>query len=101
MRTHLASMTSGLLAATAIALAIRHRRRFSIRHKTVFVTGGSRGLGLLLAHEFAARGANVAITARDSEELARAAAQLRTVTDQVLTIEADITMRDEAEAAVQ
>ena len=37
----------------------------------VLITGGSRGFGLLLAQEFASRGARVAICARDGEELER------------------------------
>jgi NAD(P)-dependent dehydrogenase (short-subunit alcohol dehydrogenase family) len=32
------------------------RPQISLRNKIVFVTGGSRGLGLLLAQEFARRG---------------------------------------------
>jgi NAD(P)-dependent dehydrogenase (short-subunit alcohol dehydrogenase family) len=41
------------------------------------VTGGSRGLGLLLADRLAARGARVTIAARDETELDRAAELLR------------------------
>ncbi|MDJ1130978.1 SDR family NAD(P)-dependent oxidoreductase [Streptomyces iconiensis] len=44
---------------------------------SVLVTGGSRGLGLLLARQCVERGWNVTITARDQEELDRAAALLR------------------------
>jgi short-subunit dehydrogenase len=101
MRTHLTSLGAGIIAATALTMAVRRRRHFPIYNKTVFVTGGSRGLGLVLAREFASRGAKVAITARDPDELDRAAKQLQTITSEVLAIEADITMRDEAETAVQ
>jgi short-subunit dehydrogenase len=41
------------------------------------VTGGSRGLGLLLARELGRRGARVAICARDSVELERARSRLQ------------------------
>jgi short-subunit dehydrogenase len=41
------------------------------------VTGGSRGLGLLLAEQLAARECAVTIAARDEEELTRAATLLR------------------------
>jgi NAD(P)-dependent dehydrogenase (short-subunit alcohol dehydrogenase family) len=44
--------------------------------RTVLVTGGSRGLGLVLARAFVSRGANVALMARDPSELARAVHQL-------------------------
>ncbi|MGW5304160.1 SDR family NAD(P)-dependent oxidoreductase [Streptomyces griseoluteus] len=39
---------------------------------STLVTGGSRGLGLLIAGELAGRGCEVTILARDSEELGRA-----------------------------
>jgi NAD(P)-dependent dehydrogenase (short-subunit alcohol dehydrogenase family) len=48
------------------------RRRYDFRGRTVLVTGGSRGLGLLLAREFGRRGARVAICGRDAAALDRA-----------------------------
>ena len=78
----------------------RRRSPISFRNQSIFVTGGSRGLGFLLAGEFLRRGAKVAISARDAEELARAQQQLTANGGEVLTIEADMTMREEAEAAV-
>src|SRR6187200_2422579 len=48
------------------------RPKYKIRDKVVLITGGSRGLGLVLAREFAERGARVAICARDRDELQRA-----------------------------
>ena len=50
---------------------------FEIAGKTVAITGGSRGLGLQLAREFIARGASVALLARDVDELERAVSELR------------------------
>ncbi|MBC8102873.1 MAG: SDR family NAD(P)-dependent oxidoreductase [Cytophagales bacterium] len=57
--------------ATARAL-VRSRAALDLAGKRVLVTGGSRGLGLILARKLAAQGARVAICARDPEELARA-----------------------------
>ncbi len=57
-------------------MAFNWRRRMSVEGKVVLVTGGSRGLGLCLARELSRRGAKVAITARDTEELGRVAAEL-------------------------
>jgi 3-oxoacyl-[acyl-carrier protein] reductase len=54
------------------------------------VTGGSKGIGLAVATELAREGAAVSICARDAEEVAAAAAQLRdlggTVHDQVVDV---------------
>ena len=91
----------GTLAGILAMSLIRRRSKYDLRGKTVLVTGGSRGLGLLLAREFAARGARVAISARDPEELGRAADQLRRISSEILPLEADMTMREEAENAIQ
>jgi NAD(P)-dependent dehydrogenase (short-subunit alcohol dehydrogenase family) len=95
------SISAGVALGIATAMALGRRRSISLQNKTVFITGGSRGLGLLLALEFARRGAKIAISARDRSELERADAQLRIFTDQVLLLEADVTMREEVETAVE
>lgn len=66
---------AGLAASGAYALW-RRRRRYDFRGKRVLITGGSRGLGLVLARGLLQRGAEVAVAARDSEELRRAARDL-------------------------
>ncbi len=92
---------AGAAAYTAWRLSGQRRTRSLLRRKTVFITGGSRGLGFVLAQEFARCGSNVVISARDVEELARAEARLRQIAPNILAIPADVTMREEAEAAVQ
>jgi NAD(P)-dependent dehydrogenase (short-subunit alcohol dehydrogenase family) len=66
-----------LLAAGGLALWYLTRKKksdgYSFAGKTVFITGGSRGLGLVLARELAREGARIAICARDEGELERAA----------------------------
>jgi NAD(P)-dependent dehydrogenase (short-subunit alcohol dehydrogenase family) len=64
-----------LLVFWAIARLIR-TQRFSLRDKVVLITGGSRGLGLVLARQICAAGGKVALIARDGEELGRAKADL-------------------------
>jgi NAD(P)-dependent dehydrogenase (short-subunit alcohol dehydrogenase family) len=49
---------------------------FDFSGKIVLVTGGSRGLGLAMALGFAARGADVIVTSRDSESCAAAVGQI-------------------------
>src|SRR5205823_7734852 len=91
----------GTLGGILAMSLVRRRSKYDLRGKTVLVTGGSRGLGLLLGREFAARGARIAISARDPEELARAAEQLRRTSAEVLALEADMTMREEAKNTIQ
>lgn len=50
---------------------------FDVRDKVVLITGGSRGLGLQMAHGFAARGANVIIASRKLAACEEVAADLR------------------------
>jgi len=49
----------------------------SLYGQVVLLTGGSRGLGLALAREFAREGCRLVLTARDAQELARAQQDLR------------------------
>jgi len=56
---------------------LRKQRRIELEGRTVLITGGSRGLGFALAREFASRGAQIAICARDEIELSRAEEDLR------------------------
>jgi NAD(P)-dependent dehydrogenase (short-subunit alcohol dehydrogenase family) len=88
------------VAAGMTAMHLLFRRNYDLRGKTVFVTGSSRGLGLVLAREFAARGSRVVISARDGEALERAAADVRRYGNEVLPLETDITMREDAETAI-
>jgi short-subunit dehydrogenase len=48
------------------------RSRYTFAGKVVLITGGSRGLGLVLARRLAALGASLGLMARDAQELERA-----------------------------
>lgn len=69
--------------------------RYDFRDKTVLITGGSRGLGLVLARQLADRGARVGITARDEAELTRAADELRRRGANVSTTAGDLKERSD------
>jgi len=101
MRTRNLSIAAGVAAGIAATMLRRYRSPMTFRKQTAFVTGGSRGLGLLLARELASRGARVAISARDGDELRRAEDQIRSDGGTVLSIAADMTIREEVEAAVR
>ncbi len=57
----------------------------------VVVTGGSRGIGLGIAHALAREGAAIGLIARNPDGLARAAAALRAHRGPVATVAADVT----------
>src|SRR5882724_995271 len=59
-----------------LVLRLIRKGRYSLRDKVVLITGGSRGLGLVLARQICAAGGKVALIARDTEELGRAKADL-------------------------
>ena len=50
---------------------------FDLTGKTVLVTGGSRGLGLQMAHALGEAGAKIMLSSRKAEDLEQAAAQLQ------------------------
>jgi NAD(P)-dependent dehydrogenase (short-subunit alcohol dehydrogenase family) len=81
---------------------LRRKPGFSLQGKVVFITGGSRGLGLALAEEFARRGAQIAICARNAEELERARQTIeRHAGDAVVTFVCDVSDREQVETTVQ
>ncbi len=67
----------GLGAVAAVRFVVRQQRRMRVRGKNALVTGGSRGLGLQIARRLVERGVNVAVVARDVQELERAVELLR------------------------
>jgi NAD(P)-dependent dehydrogenase (short-subunit alcohol dehydrogenase family) len=92
-------LAAGLLAA--VALLTGRRRVEDLAGQTVLITGGSRGLGLLLAREFGQAGCRVAICARDIGELALAQQALESQGVDVLALRCDVSQREEVDALVQ
>lgn len=83
------------------AAARAWRTRFSFRDKVVVITGGSRGLGLVLARQVCDEGGKVALIARDWEGLQRARQELSARGGEVLTISCDLLDRTQIQAAVE
>jgi short subunit dehydrogenase len=76
-RNQIALVPPGSFAAgTVIARLVRRSRRFDFAGRAVIITGGSRGLGLLVARQLAEAGALLTIAARNSDELEIARSQL-------------------------
>jgi len=94
-------LTLGGLALAGCLISRVTRRTCSFAGKVVLITGGSRGLGLILARQLCAEGARVALLARDPAELARARQELVQHGGEVLTISCDLLDREQIDAAVQ
>ena len=58
-------------------MPVQWGRQANLDGQVVLITGGSRGLGLALAREFARAGCRLVLTARDAQELVRAQQDLR------------------------
>ena len=76
------------------------RKLFDLTGKTALITGGSRGLGLQMAEALGEMGARVAITARKQDELDAAAARLKKLDIDTLTIATDLAKLDTIPALV-
>src|ERR1700746_1923109 len=74
---------------------------YPLYDKVVLITGGSRGLGLVLARHVCARGGNVAIIARAPDELVRAKTDLVPRGGKVLTVECDLLDAGQIQLAVR
>lgn len=90
------------LGAWAAAKALlAQKRKIDFRNKTVIITGGSRGLGIELARLLAQEGANLAICARDQDELDRAQAELQQYGGFVYTQVCNITDKNQVDHFVE
>jgi len=99
----IAKLTAVATGALLLKSTLNHFVDYDLRDKTVLITGGSRGLGLVMAREFAREGARLALCARDEEELQHAENDLKRFGVEVMTIPCDVTSRqavDELIAAV-
>src|SRR5215216_4248280 len=90
----------GLSLLLAARAAVRKWREYSLRDRVVLITGGSRGLGLVIARDMLRQGAKVAICARDGAELERAFNDLGQDHRHVLTVPCDVTDREQVHAMV-
>jgi NAD(P)-dependent dehydrogenase (short-subunit alcohol dehydrogenase family) len=94
-------LIAGATAFGALAAAsLLGRRPYSFRDKAVFITGGSRGLGLLMAREFAEEGARLTLVSRDGIELETAETELMDTGSPVLTLQCDVRDRDQVQEAI-
>ena len=86
----------GVLAAGMYGVArltARASRAIQFRDKVVVITGGSRGLGLLLARRFGDEGAKLVICSRNDEELRRAQTELHNRGVDVKAVHCDVRLK--------
>lgn len=95
--------TKALLAAGLTwlgATAVRHLREENLQGEVALVTGGSRGLGFLLARELGRHGCRVAICARDRRELEAARADLTAQGIAVFPVVCDVANQGDVEQMI-
>ena len=74
--------------------------KLGLEGKVVFITGGSKGIGLACARGFAGEGSRVVIASRGQENLDRAHQLLAADGFEVVTTRADLSKPEEAHSAV-
>lgn len=85
----------GILTGAEIARRLLARfMRFDLNGKVAVITGGTRGLGLVLARQLIERGAAVAICSRDQQEVDKAREELLQKGGVVFAAACDVTDRD-------
>ena len=96
------SFATGFTLAGGLSLwAVRRLTRHRFKGQAVLITGGSRGLGLLLAREFAAEGARLTLLARSATDLAHAEEELKARGAEVLTISCDVRDQSAVQDAIE
>ena len=103
-RSHTAArgLTAAVVGAAIVLRAVRRKVPYDFNGKSVVITGGSRGLGLVLARQLAGMGAHLTLMARDEHELRRAVDNIheREPHADVLIVPGDVRERAEAERAI-
>jgi NAD(P)-dependent dehydrogenase (short-subunit alcohol dehydrogenase family) len=87
-----------LLVANAV---YKEFAKYHMEGKVVLITGGSRGLGLVLAKALAARGAKLAICSRSADKVELARQELEKMGAEVIAMPVDLTSRDQVRTLIQ
>jgi NAD(P)-dependent dehydrogenase (short-subunit alcohol dehydrogenase family) len=81
--------------------ALQWWRQANLQGQVVLLTGGSRGLGLALAREFARAGCRLVLCARDAQELERAQQHLAQRGADVLTVPCNVADQEQVNHLVE
>jgi len=90
-------MGAGLWAAQKTVESFSKMR---LKGKVVMITGGTRGLGLILTRQLIEKQAKVAICARSEEELQKVSTEFSSNANHFLAIPCDITKKEEVKQMV-
>src|SRR5919199_460360 len=90
----------GALLSSLLWIRWWRERIYDLNGKTVLITGGSRGLGLVMARQLIQQGVRLAICARDAAELERARVELEQSGGEVLTVSCDVRDRFQVDQMV-
>ena len=94
-------VVGAILVAVWLIIRLLRTRSFSMSGKVFVITGGSRGLGLVMAREICRQGGKVVLLARNMEELTHAEDDLLKRDGDVLAIACDLQEQAHIEAAVR
>jgi NAD(P)-dependent dehydrogenase (short-subunit alcohol dehydrogenase family) len=100
-RKRLAGVAGAGVALLMAKTVIDRLREADLHGEVALVTGGSRGLGFLLARELVRQGCRVAICARDADELERARLQLNRPDTPVFAVPCDVGDRYQVEELIE
>jgi short-subunit dehydrogenase len=98
-KSNFVALSSFLGLLSLGSMAVKALRRTNFNDKVVVITGGSRGLGLVIARQLAAEGAKLALLARDEQELIAACGELRQQTE-VEYFVCDVTSEQKVNSAI-
>src|ERR1041384_6504578 len=88
-------ITALATGAFVLKSTISRFREYDLKDKTVLITGGSRGLGLVMAREFAREGSRLVVFGGDEKELDQARLDLEKHHAEVMVVPCDITNKQD------
>jgi NAD(P)-dependent dehydrogenase (short-subunit alcohol dehydrogenase family) len=95
-----ASVAASAVAAAAAFGLLARRPAYSFDGKSVFITGGARGLGFLMAELLAQESARLTLISRNGDELRAAEEKLSPTGAQVVTFVCDVRDQQQIQEAI-
>ncbi|HEV7349912.1 SDR family oxidoreductase [Telluribacter sp.] len=94
-----AALGAGALLATKAIY--REFTKYDFNGKVVLITGGARGLGLIMARQLAVKGARIALCSRTEQQVERARKELEQRGAEVLALTVDVTRQEQVQSLIQ